>query len=382
MKFSIQVLMLFFLMSACSGSKKKQASEEVLTTSDDFQSIPIDLNVGEVPFSEVIEQIEILGLEETTESLISAFDKIDLSGSQLIFVDWQSKDIFIYSREGNFINKFNHEGDGPGEYKAIQSLWVEGGEIFIFDNIRRQLLTYDFDGKHLSTTQINTDGADLIPTQDGFLLDMVNRPTDDSLNFNVVVYDKKLKRTGLLNPFRGPLKFRIEPSGTLRPYKKGVIYTPVLNDSAFLIQNGESKPLVKFDFGAQWLWNDGELEGQNAFDAIRTSDKVWQFTAKIGEDHAHLAYSVGLEINGVLLISRASANYQKIKMAKNAEERFSIYPIQWENDRLLFSVASYDIPDLLEKLEDNQWKLSGDITLKEIESSENPVLMWVKFNNF
>jgi hypothetical protein len=372
------ICILFLVLFSCAKHASEQ-EKKALVVSDDFKSISIDLNIGEVGFSEVLEQIEVLGLEETKQSLVSGFGRLSLSSSQLVFADWESKDVFLYSKDGSFISKFNHDGDGPGEYKAIQSLWVEGDEIIIYDNVRRQMVRFDSDGKHLATDKINSDGADLIPVADGFLLDMVNRPTEDSLNFNVAVFDKHLKRTGLLNPFVGTLKFRIEPSGTLSTYKQGAIYTPVLNDSVFLIQNGESRPLLKFDFGEQWLWNDKELEGQNAINAIQNSDKVWQFSAKVGVSHAYVSYSVGFSNNGVLLISRSSGKYDKVKMVKNTQERFTIYPIQWEGDQLLFSLASYDLVELLNTLNDDQWKLIGDMTIQEIESSENPVLMWVKF---
>jgi hypothetical protein len=47
----------------------------------------------------------------------------------------------------------------------------------------------------------------------------------------------------------------------------------------------------------------------------------------------------------------------------------------------LCSISPADVADFLGELDEAQWQFKPGTTLEEIESSENPVLMWVTFED-
>jgi hypothetical protein len=74
-----------------------------------------------------------------------------------------------------------------------------------------------------------------------------------------------------------------------------------------------------------------------------------------------------------------SGNVKRMEMPKGKSVYEEFYYLGWEEDRLMLSVTSSDVSGILSALDENQIKYREGTTLEEIESSENPVLMWVKF---
>lgn len=66
-------------------------------------------------------------------------------------------------------------------------------------------------------------------------------------------------------------------------------------------------------------------------------------------------------------------------MALADQDPLNIKPIQWEGNKLAMSLPSAELSPFLSELTEDQIVFSSGATLEEVESSENPVLIWVKF---
>ncbi|KYG85028.1 hypothetical protein AWW67_17460 [Roseivirga seohaensis] len=384
MKRVFPVLLVAALFTACGG-QKENTTEEKNQTNDEFKVIPLSIESEKRKLSEMIESIEIMGLEETDEGLLSGVYNFSQANNRIVFPSGSEGDVFIYSNEGKFISTFNREGDGPEEYGRIQHLWIKKDTLFIHDGQRGNINKYDFDGKYVGQIKPNVKPTHYYPYQNGYVGDMNRRPINDSLKFNVVFYDDQLKMTGMKNPYKNVIPFPIVTTvNSLAAYNDDLIYKEMFSDTVFLIQDTMVKPLLKLDFGSEYLWNDETMraDGQKAMGSIQESGKVWIFNPKVGNSKIYLNFNTSFSEAIWLLIDRNSGNYYQIDTKKNVEENYAFVPIKWDEDVLLASFNSYDLAELIKEIGTENATFKKGSTLESIESSENPVLLWVKFKDF
>ncbi|KOF03501.1 hypothetical protein OB69_06360 [Roseivirga seohaensis subsp. aquiponti] len=384
MKRVFPALLVTALFTAC-GSQKENITEEKNQTNDEFKVISLSIESEKRKLSEMIESIEIMGLEETDKGLLSGVYNFSQANNRIVFPSGSEGDVFIYSNEGKFISTFNREGDGPEEYGRIQHLWIKKDTLFIHDGQRGNINKYDFDGKYVGQIKPNVKPTHYYPYQDGYVGDMNGRPINDSLKFNVVFYDDQLKMTGMKNPYKNVIPFPIVTTvNSLAAYNDDLIYKEMFSDTVFLIQDTMVKPLLKLDFGAEYLWNDETMraDGQKAMGSIQEGGKVWIFNPKVGNSKIYLNFNTSFSEAIWLLIDRNSGNYYQIDTKKNVEENYAFVPIKWDEDVLLASFNSYDLAELIKEIGTENATFKKGSTLESIESSENPVLLWVKFKDF
>jgi len=59
--------------------------------------------------------------------------------------------IAVFDPEGNYLRQFGRKGDGPGEFRTLRIQSLKGGEISIWDYMRRRMTLYRTDGTYLET---------------------------------------------------------------------------------------------------------------------------------------------------------------------------------------------------------------------------------------
>lgn len=68
-------------------------------------------------------------------------------------------------------------------------------------------------------------------------------------------------------------------------------------------------------------------------------------------------------------------------MSKKGEGLFMLNGLNWEGNRMSFGTSSADIGEFLNELPKGKVKLRNGSSLEQIESSENPLLLWIKFKD-
>ena len=122
-KFIICLILVATIGVACSSPEEKQ---EVKLKLDDFQTYTIDVDATPVRFSEQVEAVEVTYLEETEASLLDYSYRMSLFEDKLVFPSGRKGDVYVYSRQGEYISHFNHKGDGPGEYSDYNGISHSG----------------------------------------------------------------------------------------------------------------------------------------------------------------------------------------------------------------------------------------------------------------
>lgn len=66
--------------------------------------------------------------------------------------------VFKYSPDGRFINKFGGDGDGPGQFRAVQAIAVDGqGRVYVSDI--KGIQVFDSNGRYLDTFKVDGNVA-------------------------------------------------------------------------------------------------------------------------------------------------------------------------------------------------------------------------------
>ena len=112
----------------------------------------IDLS-GNYPTRKVdlkeIADLEYIQLETTDSSLLSSVcADYFISDDYIITSDAYTGDVFVFTRLGHFLHKFNKRGNGPEEYTNLSSAAVdfETEEFLIHDGPRKKVVIYSFEG--------------------------------------------------------------------------------------------------------------------------------------------------------------------------------------------------------------------------------------------
>ena len=130
--------LLIMLLLSCSNANqnhtnKVEASDKNSSAIDsaergklsDFIEIKVDDQYPSRTIEmEDIAEVRYVPLETTDQSLIQGIHKMATSDDKIVICDLVQNTIFIFDKDGHFINSINKEGSGPQEYSAIHNFAV------------------------------------------------------------------------------------------------------------------------------------------------------------------------------------------------------------------------------------------------------------------
>lgn len=381
MKINILIPLLLTLIFSCDGNKQV-AEENKLEEVNGFRSYPIDMNAPKVEFTDMVDEMHIIGLEETDESLLSFVSDVKQNDEYFYFFSGKANDLFFYSKKGKFIRKINRQGEGPGEYKEGSSTWVVGDTLKIFDHQNNDVLSYNMAGEFIKSESLPLPTAHLFPTTNGYWLDVSHRIVPDSAQHEIIHVKNDMESLQFELPvnstFGTPL---ISTNNNFKSFGADITYKHNYKDTLYLIENQQVKPFIHFDFGDENLWKDPRMRTNinGAFEAMQSAGKVWLFHPYVGQAFIYLSYNSDFDSPKYLMIHRESGKVFRINSENSNGAPLLLSANSWDEDRLLMSLSSIDLGGLLEGLTPSQCTFEDGSSLEEIESSENPVIAWVKF---
>lgn len=189
------VLFLSILFSGCDNKETKTLSVTPLL-------IPVrnsDLDKKHI-FQDLIENIEFVPLETKLESIIGQIQKIVFFKNNMIIWDRLSRSIFIFDKNGKYLNKISRVGTGPYEYLDINDFCVHPitGEISIATDDKK-ILNFSFD-----LTKCTSYNNTLFPIAIERFSNGNYAITSTTKEANVYVADSNMNiiNKGLPNPFK------------------------------------------------------------------------------------------------------------------------------------------------------------------------------------
>ena len=107
-----------------------------------------------------IGNVSYVPLETLEESLIKSYNHIAMDSERIVITDRSQNQVFIFDKNGKFLNKISQCGGGPKDYQRITLSCVDFGRkfVYIWDNtLLNRIKVYDFDGAFVK--QINLTAA-------------------------------------------------------------------------------------------------------------------------------------------------------------------------------------------------------------------------------
>ena len=144
----------------------------------------------------------------------------------------------------------------------------------------------------------------------------------------------------------------------------------------------KATPLFSVDFGEEWFWSevDGSTNSMELYNEINKSEKVTSYRHFLGKNLMLVQTRVKDETHWFLFDLKTNQG-QKVHLGKRTNE-IGMMPLRWDNGRLLMSISSDRVMPFVSQLGEDKAIFRQGTTLEEIEFSENPVLVWVKFKDF
>ena len=378
---SLSFVLLLLVFSACGPGSSLENTTDTDKNSDDFRSYKVNIEKPKVRFADVFETVEVMQLEETEQSLLGSVGRVTRARNKLIFPGYKNGDVYIFSDKGRFLSKFNNTGEAGGQYSGVQDLWVSGDSIVVYDSKKRTLYWYRQNGDYLKSVKMPEGTGHVYPIGQEYLTDMTFAPAMDSVSYKVRVLDGQLQVRNELVPNLNPIAFPMgRNTNSFRHYNGKLMFKAMYDDTTYFINADAAKPFLQVDFGEKYLWKDKSLmeNSMTVMMAIPEGKGVWNYTPYVSEDLIYMTYDISLK-KLAAVIDRETGEYLILNTFMKNEERYDLEPIAWDGNRLMFSMPSSNIAELLSGLEENQWQITEGATLEAIASSENPVLIWVKF---
>ncbi|MCE7991274.1 MAG: 6-bladed beta-propeller [Roseivirga sp.] len=380
---SLILAVLCLLISGCGTESNSEQKADSDKNADVFRSYAVNIEKPGTRFADAFESVELLQLEETRQSLLGSVARVRNAGDKLIFPGYNNGEIYIFSDQGKFLSKFNNTGEAEGQYSSVQDLWVSGDSIVIFDSKKRTIYWYQHNGDYLKSVKMPEGTGHVYPVGQGFLTDMTFAPAKDSVGYKVHVLDGQLRVKNELVPNPNPIAFPMgRNTNSFKEYHGKLTFKAMYDDTTYFLNTDVTTPFIHVNFGEKNLWKDESLKGNlmAVMTAIPKGEGVWNYTPYVNSDLIYMTYDISLKKLAAVIDRETGAHLILNTLMKN-EERFDLEPIAWDGDRLMLSMPSSNVAELLEGMDAGQWRFAAGASLESIESSENPVLLWVKFKN-
>lgn len=348
---------------------------------DEFRTYSINISKEATPYHKLIDHVEVIQLEETPEAQVGNVYLISTNDSSIVIVNNKQDFLFVYASEGRFLGKIDRLGSGPEEYSYIGDVWLEEGNVTLYDRRKRRLFSYDLAGNFkYSTEKLKESATHIFPSDKGYVLDTDYGLIADTIKAKLLFLDNDLLPVATALPFSQSVGFSAFDGFNVFQYDgKYITYQAYLSDTVYKLVGHNAEPYFSIDIGDDWFWNHYSVFDNPAmvYNKMQTSEMPSRLMVSSGREHLYIKALNG-KIEPHFIVNRNSHKYEKISYSHIKVTQ--VNPLTSRNGKFLFSVSSDQVSQFLSPLQQGQVHYLGAASLDEIESSENPVLMWVKFN--
>ena len=159
----LKIFLVTILVVACSDTKTQSKWEPDL----------LNEATDSIGYSLFVDSIEYINLETNDSCLIGRIEDMAISENRLFVFDKRQQTIWIFDRDGKYINKIYKKGNGPGEYSQMYQFEYDpkNNQIVILSSWEQKLLFYTPEGEYLKSIELGIKAQDFkICPQGGFIL--------------------------------------------------------------------------------------------------------------------------------------------------------------------------------------------------------------------
>ncbi len=394
-------------------------------------------NMKEIYISQFSTNIRYVPLESNIDHLLLwTYNNLsDFSEKYILYSD--GKICLLYDNAGRFIRPIGKQGRGPGEYTGIGSVFLMNEEIYVHDFFTNALIEYKLDGtfqKRYKSGYTANDKyrlEDAIIINDTLILGNIENTTGQE-EYKALIIDKQGK---IIHYYKNYIFFKLEPGfnrakspgdAIFYKFENKIYFKEFYNDTLFQIdEQYRLIPIYVFDFGKYKVpvsergkpWSQKALSSQiNLNNVYQTKNFVFldcgfnkyfpakRLTPKIiripGLKDFTQWYNTGAVLGvydkktGDLVFSEPTSTDNHLFTSGlyndiDAGPRFipdkmindSTMVMKIRFDFLVEHIESNDFKDNILKYPDRKERLNNFVDSLRTAGFDNPVFMFVTFNN-
>lgn len=126
-------LLLLFSIISCDSSKGKgglQDGDPSKGESENLQIVPVDLGTSrKAKLSEYFSEIKYTFLDYSDEEPIVNAYRMDFKNDKIYVESRETAKVFVFDKNGKVLSILGKNGDGPGEFHALDDISVSGDTV-------------------------------------------------------------------------------------------------------------------------------------------------------------------------------------------------------------------------------------------------------------
>jgi len=131
------------------------------------QIVNVDINPSSQPkgslmLSELTEQVEYIPLETNDKCIVGKITYFDVSENYIVVSVFQTKEVFLFARNGRFITKIGNQGQGPTEYSSPGRVYIDESNKYVYVQDYSKLFVYDLAGKYVKSFSFNRENNPIL----------------------------------------------------------------------------------------------------------------------------------------------------------------------------------------------------------------------------
>lgn len=264
MRFSLLLLSVIPMMWGCSKTVPQADSAHV--GGIPLKTLKIDSTVT-IESKDLIADISVVRLESSWKNIVGRIDQLLFVDDKIIVFDrYKAKAIYVFDKNGKFLNRIGMLGHGPQEYVEPSYIALVPGtnQVAIFDLSPKKVKIYNLDGKFVRSEDIPiyifsaeylTDQIKVGATIGRRYLGLPEWGKASLFMFNK---DWEVTSTGFQDPF--PESLNYTSTNNLKKFSNRVYYTPAYENRIYRVYPDSIQLLYQLDFGDRALPVPGKYQ--------------------------------------------------------------------------------------------------------------------------
>ncbi|GHT23640.1 6-bladed beta-propeller [Bacteroidia bacterium] len=341
------------------------------STSIDVTMIPIDVN-SESSMDNFFENYHTIALETLDECIMADIDKIEIS-DKLYCLDKKRSTIFVFDKDGHFIDKIDRKGSGPDEYFDIADFSVDNSNIYILSRVGRKINVYSKETKFIKSFALN-DFYDYmyISYENAYLHS--NYSNNTKHNVAVFNFEKKLIINNFL-PFKVNQSFSFLPTPFNESLNGDLLMTQQYDYNIYKLHVDSINVIYRIEFNTKYQIPDNfqEIGFEKIYQKLAQKSVVTRIDyVTQSAEYLYIIYKLN-GLNKISKIDKTRMSVISLNLEYNDQLPFVFSnPLGFYNDCLVGYLPAYAVLMFDKKFISDKTKngLLGE--------SDNPVLFFHK----
>jgi len=349
-------------------------------------SMPIGQNKAE--FCDLVEEIKVLELESSKESLIGEINQIEVFDGKIFIHDYKTQAIMIFDFEnGKFLNSIKSTGEGPSEYFFIEKFSIEKDKklVSLLDTDQKRIIKFDFKGQFIESIKIPfyAHSFSYFNNDKNVIFANFSLNDDEKDNYQAIITDKDFN---IINRF-----LKIEKFSSMQIEQGNQI--SVVNNKAYLLPNNSidyysvdvDNIQKKYIFNFEKNWDEDifykDFSNPKGLITALKKNKIIRALGAVESEKFIILDFWYIDKHFLALYNKSTGKLNYIKKNTKGFEDMLYFDGVY-NDYFLSSKNPYEFKTALEY--DKKCKFDEDLIDRvtvEPNDTNNPLLMFVKFKS-